>query len=62
MPSPNPQIFTFSAAAPKKFKKMQTNINSDLVLGYYAHLIEDKIWFESYMLNKNCNLPDNTDD
>lgn len=46
----------------EKFKKMQTNINSDLVLGYYAHLIEDKIWFESYMLNKYCILPDYTDD
>ena len=46
----------------EKFKKMQTNINSDLVLGYYAHLIEDKIWFESYMLNKYCILSDYTDD
>ena len=31
-----------------KFLLLQDNFN-EIVLGYYAHLIEDKIWFELYM-------------
>lgn len=32
-----------------KFLLLQDNLKSELILGYYAHLIEDKIWFEIYM-------------
>lgn len=35
-----------------KFINNQNDLENELVLGYYAHLIEDKIWYESYMTKK----------
>lgn len=40
-----------------RFINMQNNIDNELVLGYYAHLIEDKIWYELYMTKKYLKSP-----
>ena len=32
-----------------RFISKQNNLDNELVLGYYAHLIEDKIWDELYL-------------
>ena len=39
-----------------KYLLTQDNLKNELVLGYYAHLIEDKIWFESYVNKKYTKL------
>lgn len=39
-----------------KYIFTQDNLKDELILGYYAHLIEDKIWLESYMNKKYANL------
>ena len=36
----------------EKYILAQDNLKNELVVGYYAHLIEDKIWFESYLDKK----------
>ena len=41
-----------------KFIDKQNNLESELFLGYYSHLIEDKIWYESYMTKKYLKLPE----
>ena len=35
-----------------EFISKQKNLENELVLGYYAHLIEDKIWYELYYERK----------
>jgi len=39
-----------------EFISKQNDFKSELVLGYYAHLIQDKIWYESYMTKKYLKL------
>lgn len=40
-----------------EFISKQKNLENEFVLGYYAHLIEDKIWYELYMREKYFKLP-----
>ena len=44
-----------------EFISKQKNLENELVLGYYAHLIEDKIWYELYMREKYFKLPEYSD-
>ena len=44
-----------------EFISKQKNFENELVLGYYAHLIEDKIWYELYMREKYFKLPEYSD-
>lgn len=44
-----------------EFINKQKNLENELVLGYYAHLIEDKIWYELYMREKYFKLPEYSD-
>ncbi|MGN1384099.1 MAG: hypothetical protein ACI4XD_02260 [Clostridia bacterium] len=44
-----------------KYILAQDNLKDELILGYYAHLIEDKIWFESYMNKKYRKLQEYSD-
>ena len=44
-----------------KYILAQNNLSNELILGYYAHLIEDKIWFESYMTKKYKKLQEYSD-
>ena len=44
-----------------EFIKKQKNLENELVMGYYAHLIEDKIWYELYMREKYFKLPEYSD-
>lgn len=44
------------------FINSQNTIEDELILGYYAHLIEDNIWYEEYMKKKYRLYPEYTDD
>lgn len=45
-----------------KYLSAQDDLTNELTLGYYAHLIEDKIWLESYINKKYIKLKEYSDE
>lgn len=46
----------------EKYISAQDDLTNELILGYYAHLIEDKIWMESYINKKYIKLKEYSDE